>query len=1130
MAVHCHIWLVILASIFSQCGALEYYVKPTDFANDICPGQPCLSINEYTNDIAYYTKSNMVFTFLPGKHIVKRPIVLKDVQNISLAASSGKNDTNITTQFMCQDVNDSKRSVPHCGDVWCSVIGLINVNHVSINGLTIETNSCGITGVTIQKSCSVHIIKMDTFCTADIYSKCFFNCGITIFQSNYIFVNGLQTSHHSSGIVLLNTSNTLIENSLFLNSLDHGVHMNNTANVSLLNTIISNEYNAMNELWGNNTRMENVITHKRKFVPNDDECFDTPITDKNATNNSCGPLCLVNCTQIQVRNLFVESSQRGAGIEISTCTNVVVVNVNFSYNMVGFVISSGKHIYLSNITLHSNNNCDLSCGINIAKCCNTTMAYINSYINNQRGINVISSTDTTMSHLLLTSERYAIRTTSCENTILVNVSITHLKINGRKVMVTVGIIMENSTTISMKNMTVALFTRTGLDFYNCSDVTLEHSTFSTIYPTTTKEYFQQSAIVSLKDTSITLSNCVFTKNNITSLKAISSNITLHGNLVFANNQALYGAVFVLVQSSVMIFSESCNATFQNNSAIDYGGVFYIITEEFFARSKTLYDIRTRAHVGSETKSTTNCFFQIEGVWSNKILNFVGNTAGKGGDVLFGGLVALGWDGDVNCLDSFKSISDFSGQNEASVISSAPSCVCLCRELQKDCLIVADPTTHTIYPGETLVISAVVVGQDFGTVTGSVIAQLLLPSGSPPTSLEQGQSSLLFNNGPCQNLNYTFYTNCVDCKTVLVLKTNNAKVLDIMTTEDNDKLNYAWNVDVSSLTGSDGATWHYVTNHKDRISSINAHAIDTFINTVNGKFSFSKDYPLYVNVSFLSCPSGFSLTAVPPFKCDCNNLLKQIPGVTCTIQDQSISRGGSVWIGNYGNKSVAASKYCPLNYCNRNEINITLMYTNSTQQSTAKTDVQCNYNHSGILCGGCQPGLSLALGSDRCLQCSSYFTFLLLPYAIAGVILVLVIKMLNLTISEGTLNTLIFYANVIKANRYLYYDQTSVNPMTLFIAWLNLDLGIETCFFSGLTAYGRTWLQFVFPLYLWGIASLIIILAKYSHRVAKLMGNNGVPVLATLFLLSYAKLFNTIIDSSFIHNTIYNRRASVSVVS
>ena len=118
----------------------------------------------------------------------------------------------------------------------------------------------------------------------------------------------------------------------------------------------------------------------------------------------------------------------------------------------------------------------------------------------------------------------------------------------------------------------------------------------------------------------------------------------------------------------------------------------------------------------------------------KRLKFSGNRAGKGGDIVFGGLVALGWDGNVNCLDSFKNMSDLSEQSGTSVISSVPSRVCLCQDSQPECLMVADPMTHTIYPGETITIPAVIVGQDFGTVTGSVIAQLMMPSGFSPTSV------------------------------------------------------------------------------------------------------------------------------------------------------------------------------------------------------------------------------------------------------------------------------------------------------------------------------------------------------------------------------------------------------------
>ena len=63
-------------------------------------------------------------------------------------------------------------------------------------------------------------------------------------------------------------------------------------------------------------------------------------------------------------------------------------------------------------------------------------------------------------------------------------------------------------------------------------------------------------------------------------------------------------------------------------------------------------------------------------------------------------------------------------------------------------------------------------------------------------------------------------------------------------------------------------------------------------------------------------------------------------------------------------------------------------------------------------------------------------------------------------------------------------------------------------------YASTWLQFVFPLYVWSLVGLIIIASDYSSRIARLFGSNPVAVLATLFLLSYAKLLRTIIAALF----------------
>ena len=63
-----------------------------------------------------------------------------------------------------------------------------------------------------------------------------------------------------------------------------------------------------------------------------------------------------------------------------------------------------------------------------------------------------------------------------------------------------------------------------------------------------------------------------------------------------------------------------------------------------------------------------------------------------------------------------------------------------------------------------------------------------------------------------------------------------------------------------------------------------------------------------------------------------------------------------------------------------------------------------------------------------------------------------------------------------------------------IAWLNLDFGIEACFFDGMDAYSKRWLQYVFPAYLWLLVGLMILISNFLHKFARLLGNNPVSVL------------------------------------
>ena len=108
----------------------------------------------------------------------------------------------------------------------------------------------------------------------------------------------------------------------------------------------------------------------------------------------------------------------------------------------------------------------------------------------------------------------------------------------------------------------------------------------------------------------------------------------------------------------------------------------------------------------------------------------------------------------------------------------------------------------------------------------------------------------------------------------------------------------------------------------------------------------------------------------------------------------------------------------------------------------------------------------------------YIDLLLVPFALARITLVIFIKVLDITISQGFINGFIFYA---KANEHVFVPEADVNPLTLFISWLNLDWGMETCFVEGMNAFTKTWLQVVFP---GDWLDFMILSARYSSRFAQ----------------------------------------------
>ena len=514
-----------------------------------------------------------------------------------------------------------------------------------------------------------------------------------------------------------------------------------------------------------------------------------------------------------------------------------------------------------------------------------------------------------------------------------------------------------------------------------------------------------------------------------------------------------------------------NIMFKNNTGYDGGALALFGGSRMILMPQTvvLFINNHATHAGGalmvydESLLIVNfCFYGIDSNLQTKDvrLMFENNTADYAGDAIFGGSIQY-------CMQLELVVSDIEGvriynwkhqqqnlsldiqQEGLSVISSQPYRACLCENDMPNCSR-AELTKH-LYPGDTFTVSAVVVGQMNGTVPGVVYADFVDSRHSSLSSFQTYQGT----ERVCTTLRYTIYSNAL-------------------------------------------------------LASLRLRAENT--SRMSGSTLVMIKEP-HVSIHLVSCPPGFALGYTGEKQlgeCDCDpQLIRLELNISCNITDQTVYRLSSLWIGqlpqtNASPVIIILYQQCPFDYCKLKPVNTKLN----------ESDQQCNFNRSGILCGACRMTYSLMLGGSRCSKCNELYPLpvLIVAFAILGVLLVAFLTLCNLTVSEGTINGLILYANIVHTTRSIFFPskESLTAPFAVFIAWLNLDFGFEVCFYTGMDTYSKTWLQFVFPAYIWLIAFMMIVSSHYSTTAAKLIGRNAVKVLATLFLLSFAKLQRTII--------------------
>ena len=590
-----------------------------------------------------------------------------------------------------------------------------------------------------------------------------------------------------------------------------------------------------------------------------------------------------------------------------------------------------------------------------------------------------------------------------------------------------------------------------------------------------------------------LQNCVFAKNGDSS-GSENSVITINAHKDFRidsirveNNS--YNAITAI--NSNLVFNGS--TTLSSNSGSSGGGLLLCENAILYFKANTYIEISNNKvlHAGGGIciepqclEAHPRCFFQfykplIRPVNSlNITISVTNNSATFAGDNIFGGDVDYCYMADSSKSKIERHKHDNNSEQVFSTLFTYDQGISSITSPPRKayyCKSIEQLKSHTkitpVFPGQTFNISAILVGQLNGFVPGVIEVK----STSDSFKLRGG---LLYTPGNACNITSFYITNEAPITKMEIVN------LTLTVQISGDKSGY------------------------EKLG----------INTT-----------CIVEVPLMPCPAGSIFNSIQ----GCNST---IPNSSLQLQKEKphfILTNIHSWIQlNYDNTkpnspiSVYYKDFCPLDYC-QEKTSLLLAKDCSNQYP------MCQNSRAKLFCGACAENFSAMLGSSSCKKCKNNL-ILLLPFALAGIVLVVFLTVLNLNISKGTLSGLIFYANIIESNYSSLIPNTQQSSylsfLKVFIGWLNLDLAIPVCFYNGMDAYAEAWLEFAFPIYISILSLLIIVLSeKYAH-VATLAGKNSTKVLATLVLLSYTRFLRTIIfNFSYIQYTIIGGESHSAVL-
>ena len=235
-------------------------------------------------------------------------------------------------------------------------------------------------------------------------------------------------------------------------------------------------------------------------------------------------------------------------------------------------------------------------------------------------------------------------------------------------------------------------------------------------------------------------------------------------------------------------------------------------------------------------------------------------------------------------------------------------------------------------------------------------------------------------------------------------------------------------------------------------------------------------------------------------------------IKCYDTYNEIKRG--YWFGSVA--GIPTTSLCPNHYCS-------FINHKETRQGYFELpnniDKQCEHHRTGVACGECSPGYTLAYDSPDCISedhCSAGMTVLVVVltslYWIAVVVGVFSLMYFNFQLSSGYLYGVIYYYSMVDIlldnNPYISDGVFQFASVLSSFSQLNLKFLQQLCFIKGLSGIDQLFIQYAHAVAVSLLIVVIVIGARCSARVALLIRKCILQVLCLLILLAYTSLAST----------------------